>query len=155
SRPGRSGGRARGRAPPVNPRRVMVGLLAMILGAAVVSVLPSSPLAHAAAADPAQGDSSVTMSGKPDGPFKDLRVTVSQTKNLINQVVKVSWIGATLTTPLTGFDINYLQIMQCWGDDPGPDRTQCQLGGLSHTSAVGSIAGTYVLSRQFDSGLDD
>src|SRR5262249_27602230 len=122
---------------------------AMMLGAAVVSVLPGSSLASAAGADPAQGDSAVTLSAKPDGPFKDLKVTVSQTKNLINQAIKVSWTGGELTVPSTGFDINYLQIMQCWGDDPGPDRTQCQFGGLSHTTLPS--AGTWVASRQFDS----
>ncbi len=51
------------------------------------------------------------------GEFADLKVTVSQTKDLINQVVKVSWTGGTPTVPGVGsFAANYLQIMQCWGD---------------------------------------
>jgi hypothetical protein len=42
--------------------------------------------------------------------FADLRVTVSQTRNLINQVVTVSWTGGQPTQPFTGqFGINYLQ----------------------------------------------
>ncbi|MGH3430126.1 MAG: hypothetical protein ACRDQZ_21575, partial [Mycobacteriales bacterium] len=104
-------------------RRVVAGLLAMMLGAAVLSILPSLP--PAAAADPPASDSAVTKSG--NGDFAKLTVTVSQTQNLINQTITVSWIGAAPTVTDTNFSINYLQIMQCWGDDPaGPDRTQCQ-----------------------------
>jgi hypothetical protein len=128
-------------------RRTIVGLLAIMLGAAVVSVLPSQLPASATAADPAQSDSAVTVSGKPDGPFANLKVTVSQTKNLINQVVRVSWTGGAPTVSSTEFLVNYLQIMQCWGDDPnGPDRTQCQYGGSDNQ--VSPTAGTWVRTRQ-------
>jgi hypothetical protein len=135
----------------VSLRRVVAGLLAMLLGAAVVGVLPNSP---AAAADPAQTDSAVTVSGDPKGPFAKLNVTVSQTKNLINQTVKVSWTGGTPTVNPDDFLINYLQIMQCWGDDPaGPDRTQCQYGGLS--SSGGDTPGPWVLTRQVSTSVAD
>jgi hypothetical protein len=137
----------------VNLRRVVVGLLAMMLGAAVLSVLPSSPLARAAV-DSAQSDSAVTVSGNPDGPFAKLNVTVSQTKNLINQTVKVSWTGATPTVNPDDFLINYLQIMQCWGDAvAGPDRTQCQYGGLF--SSGGDTPGPWVLTRQVSTSVAD
>jgi hypothetical protein len=135
----------------VSLRRVVAGLLAMLLGAAVVGVLPNSP---AAAADPAQTGSAVTVSGDPKGPFAKLNVTVSQTKNLINQTVKVSWTGGTPTVNPDDFLINYLQIMQCWGDDPaGPDRTQCQYGGLS--SSGGDTPGPWVLTRQVSTSVAD
>ncbi|MGH3784231.1 MAG: hypothetical protein ACRDRO_27330 [Pseudonocardiaceae bacterium] len=129
--------------------RMAAALLAMMLAAVVVGGLLSAPPAAATAADPAASDSAVTASGQ--GDFANLKVTVNQTKNLINQTVKVSWTGGT-PTPSTGFSINFLQIMQCWGDDPaGPDRTQCQFGGLT---ALGSAinVGPFVLSRQIEDG---
>jgi hypothetical protein len=128
----------------VRTRRVVAGVLAMMLGAAVISVLPGSPLGVAAAADPAASDSAATVSGKKD--FANLQVTVSQTKNLINQAVKISWTGGAPTLSDTDFNINYLQIMQCWGDDPaGPDRTQCQFGAdLQGTSAPGWVGTRHV-----------
>ncbi|MDT7596709.1 MAG: hypothetical protein QOJ06_2255 [Pseudonocardiales bacterium] len=130
-------------------RRVVGALLAMMLGAAVISVLPG---ALPASADGSPADSAMTLSGKADGPFGALKVTVSQTKNLINQVVTVSWKGGVSTKPDNGgFGINYLQIMQCWGDDPGgPDRTQCQYGGSSNQSSP--VAGSWVRSRQVEYG---
>ncbi|HKR51955.1 MAG TPA: hypothetical protein VJT72_20735, partial [Pseudonocardiaceae bacterium] len=123
--------------------RALRALMAAALGAAAISsLLGSSP----AAADPAPVDSAVTVSGK--GDFADLTVTVSQTKNLINQAITVSWTGGKPTVNSTDFVINYLQIMQCWGDDPaGPDRTQCQFGGLA-AALSGNTPGSYVLNRQ-------
>lgn len=133
-----------------HPARVAV--LAMMLAAAVIGGLVDSPSASQAAVDPAPAGSAVTVSG--EGDFANLKVTVGQTRNLVNQTVKVSWTGGAPTMPDSGFSINYLQIMQCWGDDSaGPDRTQCQFGGLS--AASGSlIVGGSVLSRQVDARFD-
>jgi hypothetical protein len=122
--------------------RVVAALLAVMLGAAVISVLPGAP---PASADGPPSDSAMTVSGK--GDFANLQVTVSQTKNLINQVITVAWKGGVPTKPQTGgFAADFLQIMQCWGDDPaGPDRTQCQFG----TGSVGSLAfGSWIGNRQ-------
>lgn len=131
----------------MNLRCVVVSLLAMMLGAAVTSVLPGAP----ASADPTATGSAMTMSG--NGDFANLQVTVSQTKSLINQVVTVSWKGGAPTLPATGaFGANYLQIMQCWGDDPGPDRTQCQFGQAAASSPQ---AGTWVRSRQVSTTIVD
>ncbi|MGH3786631.1 MAG: hypothetical protein ACRDRG_08780 [Pseudonocardiaceae bacterium] len=121
-------------------------LLVMALGAAaVIGVLPGSLPASAAPGDIALTDSADTKSGT--GEFANLEVTVSQTKNLINQTVTVSWTGGVPTVPsFTSLGIHYLQIMQCWGDDPnGPDRTQCQYGALTQNSPP---AGDWVRSRQ-------
>jgi len=105
----------------------VAALLTMMLAATVVGGLPSSLLAVADSADPPPSDSAVTVSGR--GDFADLKVTVSQTKNLINQTVIVSWTGAKPTVDSVEFYSNFLQIMQCWGDGPaGPDRSQCQFG---------------------------
>ncbi len=87
----------------------------------------------------------VTVSGT--GPFSSLRISVSQTKHLINQVIAVSWTGGTPTVPDTGsFALNYLQLMQCWGGPEGPDREQCQYGGLTGDSRGGSLASTRQVS---------
>lgn len=93
-------------------------------------------------------DSAVTKTGS--GAFANLRVTVGQTKDLINQQLTVSWTGGVPTQPPGQFGINYLQIMQCWCDDPaGPDRTQCQYGGLA--AQTSPSAGSWVRSRQVKS----
>jgi hypothetical protein len=134
----------------MNARRVMVGLLAMMIGAAVIAF--SGPAPASAAPGDGASDSAMTLSGEPGGPFANLKVTVGQTKNLINQIITVSWSGGAPTLPISGqFGVNYLQIMQCWGDDPrGPDRTQCQYGGLRTQSSP--TAGSWVRSRQVNYG---
>ncbi|HVK24485.1 MAG TPA: hypothetical protein VM677_24265 [Actinokineospora sp.] len=105
-------------------------LVRLVLAAAMVSTgvgLTALPTAAPAAAEPAPraGSSAVTIKGS--GRFADLEVTVGQTKDLINQTIHVSWKGMEPTDNPPGK--NFLQIMQCWGDDPnGPDRTQCQYG---------------------------
>lgn len=123
-------------------RRALATLVVLPL-TVVVSAVGSG-----AQADASGGDSSVTVEGT--GEFAGLKVTVAQTVGLINQVVRVSWSGGAPTSPNAGsFDRNYLQIMQCWGDDPaGPTREQCQFGGL-----VGdSRGGAWVTSRQVSYG---
>lgn len=130
----------------MSTRRVVAGLVAMALGAMLISVLPGSPPASAAAAEPAGTDSAVTKPGT--GDFANLTVTVGQTKNLINQTIKVSWTGGAPSNPVD-FYVNYLQIMQCWGDDPaGPDRTQCQFGA----STPGGL--DWTTDRQVSYGRD-
>jgi hypothetical protein len=126
------------------------GLVAVVLiiGGIGVAFAPDAP-----AADAPSG-SAVTVSGT--GPFASLKVTVSQTTELINQTITVSWTGGAPTEPTTGqFGVNYLQIMQCWGDDPqGPDRSQCMYGG-SNTQTT-PVAGNWVRTRQVNyAGLVD
>ena len=91
-----------------------------------VTFTSSAQAVSAGAATP----SAITKTGS--GAFGGLRVSVSQTENLIDQVVQVAWSGGTQSQPGGGqFSINFLQIMQCWGDDAaGPSREQCQYGGL-------------------------
>jgi len=70
-------------------------------------------------------------------PMPNLQVTVSQTKNLTSQGLTVSWKGAASNSvrPSSDGGANFLQIFQCWGDDPNqpghPDRTTCQYGANS------------------------
>jgi hypothetical protein len=103
-------------------KKIALGLflaVTVLLPGVILSVAP----AFAQQAPPT--DSAVTVSGT--GEFANLKVTVSQTKNLINQTVRISWTGAVPTPPGPTWT-NFLQIMQCWGDDPGPDPRQCQFG---------------------------
>jgi hypothetical protein len=113
---------------------------ALMLAGGVLAFAPESAPAQE------QTGSAVTVSGT--GPFSDLKVTVGQTRDLINQAVDITWTGGAPTQPNTGqFAVNFLQIMQCWGDDPsGPDRTQCIWGG-GVTQAT-PVAGAWVRSRQ-------
>lgn len=69
-------------------------------------------------------------------PMPDLEVTVSQTSNLSAQGLTVSWQGANPNSvrPSGNGGANFLQIFQCWGDDPDlpghPDRSTCQYGAF-------------------------
>jgi hypothetical protein len=117
-----------------------IAAVALLLGSSL-GVTFAAP-AGAANANPSQ----VTKSGK--GAFTDLSVTVAQTKNLVDQVVQVSWKGGDRTVPGSGqFSYDYLQIMQCWGDDPaGPSREQCQFGGLTGDDRGGAQSSTRQVS---------
>ena len=69
-------------------------------------------------------------------PMPDLKVTVSQTQDLTSQGIMVSWTGGKESVrPSNDGGANFLQIMQCWGDDPNhpghPDRTTCQYGAFA------------------------
>ena len=92
-------------------------------------------------------DSQVTVAGR--GPFKSLQVTVNQTQHLLNQAISINWSGAAPTVQNGGktFFENYLQFMQCWGDDdgtnpdnPGPPPEKCEAGA---STAQGAIAGAH------------
>jgi len=115
-------------------------ILAAVSGLALVA--SGAVLAVPASASPTEREvrlegSAVTKEGK--GPFAGLKVTVGQTRNLVNQVVRVTWEGGKPTKPEFGLlGINYLQIMQCWGGTPedGPPREQC-LYGAQKTSNGG------------------
>ncbi|WP_018684225.1 hypothetical protein [Actinokineospora enzanensis] len=102
---------------------VRMGLAVLMVVTGVTIALPSASVAEAPSTSATP--SAVTVRGT--GSFSALSLTVSQTRDLINQTVHVSWSGAAPTDQLRSR--NYLQIMQCWGDDPtGPKREQCQYG---------------------------
>lgn len=98
-----------------------------VLTAALIATVGGLALLPAGAADSA--DSAMTKKVTA-GPFAGLSMTVSKTKNLVNEVVEVNWTGARPTEPLaTTFFRNFMQLMQCWGDDPsGPTPDRCQYG---------------------------
>ncbi|MEU9085685.1 hypothetical protein [Streptomyces sp. NPDC048357] len=129
--------------------------LRLLLGALCLALLPVVATAGGNGAQPAYAadGSETTVSGT--GDFAALKVTVSQTRNLVDQVVKVSWTGGAPTVSDTAYAANYLQIMQCWGDaQTGPTTDQCQFGGSSAlgAGAGNQAAGAYTNSRQLNYG---
>ncbi|MET9090026.1 hypothetical protein ABZX77_50665 [Streptomyces sp. NPDC004237] len=119
--------------------RSLVGAAAGALAGALVSLAVAPAAAAGPSAAPATTGSAVTVPGR--GEFADMRFTVSQTKGLTDRAVTVSWTGGTPTTFAgTDFKTDFVQIMQCWGDDdgtvpanPGPSRTQCEYGASPTT----------------------
>jgi hypothetical protein len=100
------------------------------------------------------------------GRFASLEITVNQTKNLTDQAVSLTWTGGDPTTagPTGRFGGNFLQVMQCWGEDdgtvadnPGPPPEQCEQGAVAGSKGgrpgVGYPAGfsmTRLISRTSD-----
>lgn len=116
----------------------------VVTAGAVFALVAGSSVVLGATAAHAEDSSAVTFTAKeqhPDtfqnSPFPDLSVTVSQTQNLRQQGITVSWTGATGNRSVRSTASNggawFLQVFQCWGDDPTqtdrPDRTTCQYGG--------------------------
>ncbi|BDV32228.1 hypothetical protein [Microbacterium terricola] len=110
---------------------IVAGLTFGTMSLAGIAAAPSAAAADGSAV-------TVTAATQDDdlenAPFPDLAVTVSQTQDLVSQGIQVSWTGAaqsTVPSQQTGGQ-NFLQIFQCWGDDPddvnAPDRTTCQYG---------------------------
>lgn len=123
-------------------RALRVALFLMVGG--VLSLTVGAPTGEAA------GDSSSSQTLHGEGRFSDLAVTVSQTKNIRNQVVKVTWSGAQLSQINGGkFAANYLQIMQCWGDEAAPKHENCQYGGNFFDTRGGSSTATRQVSYSF------
>ncbi len=113
------------------PRRRAAG--SVLLVAALLVVAPTDPsFATTGAVTAAATGSAVTVSGR-KGVFDDfsaLKVTVSQTRDLANQGIEISWTGGAPTGDGAFWGKNYLQIMQCWGADPNAAdfRETCQYG---------------------------
>ena len=79
-----------------------------------------------------------------------LAVTVSQTRNLQNQAVTVSFTGAKAVPGSNGKTSTYLQVFQCWGamgpdgkPDPkasAPDPATCQFGATGPDGDISNPA---------------
>lgn len=116
---------------------------ALIVGTAVGAIGTLANSTTAQAAEPATSSQVIlnyenNQPLNPDveaAPFPDLEVTVSQTKDLVSQGINVSWTGGRQSDApsSTVGGSNFLQIAQCWGEDPDnpghPDRRTCQYGG--------------------------
>jgi len=119
----------------------MLGSVLVATGIAMSAPVVTAPSAQAVLE---LTDSAMTKNGS--GEFADLKITINQTENLVNQIVRITWAGQTPTTPDYGtLNTNYLQIMQCWGGtlEEGPPREQCLYG--SQKAATG---GQNTASRQ-------
>jgi hypothetical protein len=110
---------------------------AVLLATAILAIaVPGARAVTAPGASAGAGGSAMTKAGT--GEFKNLKITVSQTQGLTDQVITISWKGGAPTEPdRLSFAANYLQIMQCWGSHPTgptkvdpPNRTQCEFGGI-------------------------
>jgi hypothetical protein len=119
-------------------------------------------LAPQAAADDSSAVTVTAQQQDPDAanaPFPDLSVTVSQTKNLMSQGIRLTYAGGSSSTVPSQQEAgrNFLQVFQCWDDlkdengnlvldgngQPQPDRTTCQYGS---TGAVGQSRSSTKLS---------
>ncbi|MFB2598267.1 hypothetical protein ACEXQE_10775 [Herbiconiux sp. P17] len=132
------------------PRRQwLVSLVSgAITGIAVGSLLVLTGVTDPGSSASAVDSSAVTVSANQQdlslesAPMPDLSVTVSQTRDLLAQGIQVSWTGGVKSEVPSGQTggKNFLQIMQCWGDDPQnpgqPDRTTCQYGGFNTPGAT-------------------
>ncbi|HEX4705705.1 MAG TPA: hypothetical protein VH352_26540 [Pseudonocardiaceae bacterium] len=68
--------------------------------------------------------------------FQNLKITVSQTQNLVHQAISVTWTGL----PSNGTNGGFLQLMQCYGDDAnGPDPSACEFGTPSNLLPSGLV----------------
>ena len=85
-----------------------------------------------------------------DNGLGGLAVTVSQTRNLQNQAVTVSFSGAKAVAGSNGKTSTYLQVFQCWGalgpdgkPDPkaaAPDPATCQFGATGPDGDISNPA---------------
>ncbi|HUN34049.1 MAG TPA: hypothetical protein VMU95_18770 [Trebonia sp.] len=97
-------------------------------------------------------------SASPTGPvsfmypsFKNLVVTVSQTKDIGHGGVTVKWTGGVPTADLGEPQGNYLQMMECYGDaTTGPDPEDCEYGSVGMFGSSNSSLPAYINSREGD-----
>lgn len=125
---------------------IAAGLAAGLAAFTLTTVAGSATAPSAQAADSTSSAVTVTAAQQDanvaSAPFPNLSLTVSQTAGLQQQAVTVSWTGAAKSSIPTSSNggQHYLQIFQCWGDDPTnssrPDRTTCQYGATSGPGAA-------------------
>lgn len=129
-------------------------IVATLVGASLTAFMVAVPAqtAHAEAGSAVTVTAAAQDTDVANAPLPDLAVTVSQTENLQSQGLRITWTGGktSLTPAGDSGGANFLQVMQCWGDDPSvpkgepaePDRTTCQYGSFS---APGATRDNFVL----------
>ncbi|TFB94614.1 hypothetical protein [Cryobacterium sp. HLT2-28] len=122
---------------------LVVGLFVGVGVALLGSLAPQAAVADSSSAvtvTAAAQDSDVASA-----PFPALSVTVSKTADLTSEGILVSWTGGKKSTAPQGSvgGANFLQIAQCWGDDPlhpgHPDRTTCQYGAFANAGREADV----------------
>lgn len=148
---------------------------ALALVAAVAMILQWVPSSAVAGSDSSLtvawvGDASAAKSyqpvrdpASPHYPqMKNISVTVNQTKNLIDQAVRVKVSGFAATKSGVNYlggqvanAANFVQAMQCWGDPAAKDFAQtCQWGGLfGSNSGLGNLVESDVTLRVASTNL--
>lgn len=130
-------------------RRAAAPVVAGLAVGVSVFAIVSAGVVTAPQSASAATSSAVTVTAKQQdtaidsAPMPDLSVTVSQTRDLVAQGVRIEWTGGKKSTaPSAGGNggENFLQIFMCWKEDaenPGkPDRTSCQYGGAGSVGAT-------------------
>lgn len=120
----------------------VVGLLTFsTITATLVVLAPSATAADSSTVTVTAADQDPDLAG---APFPDLSVTVSQTRDLVAQGIRLDYSGGVKSSTPGGGEAgkNFLQAFQCWDDlrdangnlvldddgNPQPDRTTCQWG---------------------------
>ncbi|TFC46873.1 MULTISPECIES: hypothetical protein [Cryobacterium] len=137
---------------------IVVGLLVGVGVAALTSLAPIPAVAdNSSAVTVTAADYELDPAG---APFPDLSVTVSKTTDLVSEGILVSWTGGKKSVRPQGNvgGENFLQIAQCWGDDPDhpghPDRTTCQYGAFPNAGRDSNVeANVEVDPNEPDTGL--
>jgi len=139
---------------------LVIGLVTSTVSASLL-LIPEPARAEISSASPSAVSSAVTVpwTASHTDPtsldydrFKDLSVSVSQTANLTNQGIRISWTGSKPTSP-GQFATDYLQIMQCWGEaSTGPTPQQCQWGAPN--PVLNNLMGTKASGRSLQASGD-
>jgi hypothetical protein len=81
--------------------------------------------------------------------FQNLVVTVSQTEDITQQGITVTWTGGEPTIGSGGnVQGNFLQMMECYGDaDTGPDPEDCEFGSAGLVFSSNNVNSLYVGDR--------
>lgn len=129
-------------------RTLASGFVGAFVASAFISLLPTGQASADSFSEVVTASAKTITAAANDkyfatAPFKNLSITVSQTENLVSQAVSIKYSGlASSRRPTAGSDggSNFLQIAQCWGEDPNnpghPDRTTCQYGTTNNPAAV-------------------
>ena len=137
---------------PRTTTSLRTALLRVATGLVLAGLLAGTTVVLGGAGTPAVANTTSTspLTVAATGTYAGLEVTVSQSRDLINQAVTVSWKGGRPTSPVGGFGAGFLQIMQCWADDGAqPTREQCQFGGNPGDARA---VGGFLSSRQVSYG---
>ncbi|MFG6446482.1 hypothetical protein ACFXQA_14575 [Microbacterium sp. P07] len=164
--------------PPTRPSwrsRVVVGRALAVASFALVVASVAGSLMVGSPAVAVEQESAVTVKWAGDNPaevqryqldredkrdnadgsgkwldFKDFEVSVSQTKNLRDQSLVVSFSGLGPTSRVQTRDrgglSSFVQVMQCWGPDPtaADFRETCQFGASSTQAGYGNAGAKYL-----------
>ena len=116
-----------------------------------IAVMTLAPLTQVSASPVrALTSSAVTVNGS--GDFSDLKVTVAQTRNLLDQVVEISWEGATQCATGTGGASKTSTSVSSSGSTSTSTTTGGGTGTTGATGGTTTTDGTGQTTASGDSG---